>query len=63
MIINVLMKVIFYSVLLGFVVWYWGEANETTKTGLFFFVFLIAFSQNVYYSHKLSKLEAHDQDA
>ncbi|PSU45500.1 hypothetical protein C9J12_22625 [Photobacterium frigidiphilum] len=55
--INWLVKIAFYVVLFSFVMWYWEESDNTTRTGLFYFLFLVSFGQNAYYSHKLSKLQ------
>lgn len=57
MIQSVLIKLLYCSFILGMVFWYWVDAPESTKTGLFFFVFVLAFVQNAYYSHKLSQLK------
>ncbi len=57
--INWLIKIVFYVALFSFVVWYWEESDNATRTGLFYFLFLLAFGQNAYYSHKLSKLQEH----
>jgi len=57
----ILPKVVFYTFLFICVYWYWEESDDSTKTGLFYFVFLIAFCQNIYYSYKLSKIEAENK--
>jgi len=54
----ILPKIIFYVLLFFCVHWYWQGSNEGTRTGLFYFVFSIAFFQNAYYSYKLSKNES-----
>ncbi|MFT7684304.1 MAG: hypothetical protein ACI935_003832 [Moritella dasanensis] len=53
----ILPKIMFYAFIFICVYWYWGESNDSTKTGLFYFVFLIAFFQNAYYGYKISKIE------
>lgn len=53
----ILPKVVFYTFLFICVYWYWEASDDSTKTGLFYFIFLIAFFQNTYYSYKISKIE------
>ncbi len=57
MIQSIMIKTLFCIFLFAMVIWYWNDASESTKTGLFFFIFTLAFFQNVYYSHKLEKLK------
>ena len=54
-------KIVFYILLFICVYWYWDESDDSTKTGLFYFVFLVAFFQNAYYSYKLSKMETPEE--
>jgi hypothetical protein len=57
----VLFNIVFYACSFFAVIWYWGEADDSTKTGLFYLVFTIAFVQNAYYGYKLSKIESKKQ--
>lgn len=57
MIQSIIIKVLFCSFLFAMVAWYWNDSSESTKTGLFFFIFTLAFFQNAYYTHKLEKLK------
>lgn len=54
----ILPKIIFYTFLFVCVAWYWENTEDAKRSGLFYFVFLLAFFQNAYYSYKLSKYES-----
>ncbi|WP_432452997.1 MULTISPECIES: hypothetical protein [unclassified Agarivorans] len=55
MIKSVFISLIYCLVIFSFVAWYWQQSAEPQRTWLFYFVFTIAFGQNVYYSYKRSK--------
>jgi len=58
MIKSIILNIIFYVCSFLAVIWYWGGADDSTKTGLFYFVFTISCAQNAYYGYKLSKIES-----
>jgi hypothetical protein len=53
----IILNTIFYICSFLAVIWYWGGADDSTKTGLFYLVFTIACAQNAYYGYKLLKIE------
>jgi len=57
----IIFNFIFYICSFVAVIWYWEGADNTTKTGLFYLVFTIAFAQNAYYGYKLSKIESNKE--
>lgn len=60
MIKNIVSKLIFYIFIFTMVIWYWNDSDESTKNGLFYFVFTFAFFQNAYFSYKTFKHKQKD---
>lgn len=54
---NLIVTTVYYTIVFSFVVWFWSDADDSTKTGLFYFVFGIAFFQSAYYTHKIETLK------
>ena len=54
---NLIVTTVYYTIVFSFVVWFWSDANDSTKTGLFYLVFGMAFFQNAYYTHKIETLK------
>ena len=54
---KLLILTFYYVIIFSFTVWLWSDADDSTKTGLFYFVFGIAFFQNAYHTHKIETLK------
>ncbi len=54
--INIIIIILVYGFSFIMVARTWYDASESTKTGLFFFIFALAFIQNIYYACKIKKL-------
>ena len=47
---KLLILTFYYVIIFSFTVWFWSDADDSTKTGLFYLVFGMAFFQNAYYT-------------